>query len=140
MAIRILIVDDEPHIRDNLQHYLSSIQGNYIVDKAASINEAMTYIKENPPDYAIIDLKLDTDSDYGGIKIYQYIKQSQPTIRSLILSAFPFEEVKEEFEKALQNVDEIENLLNEVENNYICKCGEQNYILAILEKLKPLVK
>lgn len=135
--LRVLIIDDEAHIRKNLQEFLC--YEGYNVDTASTIDEAQMKLKDIIPDYAFIDLKLDTSSEYGGIKLFQFIKDMGILTQPLILSAYPFEgDVKEEFRKAFGSNSNIDELLKEVEENYISKGGEQNFILAVIDKLNQL--
>ncbi len=136
MKESILIVDDEEHIRRQLGEFLES---KYSVHTASTMEEAKKVILHEPLQYAIIDLKLDNPSEYAGVKVFLFLKQTQPGAKFIILSAYPFEgEVEEEFDAQLKNEPEAEKMLYEVKNNYISKGGEKNYILAVLSKLERL--
>jgi len=56
MAIRILIADDDPDIRDVLKLTLS--EDNYEVVEATNGEEALAHIHKNPPDLALLDYKM----------------------------------------------------------------------------------
>jgi len=132
----VLIIDDEEHIRNHLAAFLKK---DYIIYTASSIEEGKKEINNKRLDYAIIDLKLDDISEYGGIKLFRFLKQNKPEVKTIILSAYYLtEEVEEEFKNQLNEEADLEKLFNEAKNNYISKGGEKNYILAVLEKLKTL--
>lgn len=132
----VLIIDDEEHIRKYLKEYLES---NYTVYSVPTIEKAKVLIEKQKLDYAIIDLKLDNTSEYGGIQVFQFLKRRQPDVKVIILSAYYFDEdVEEEFKRHLKEETESTKLLKEARKNYISKGGEKNYILAVLEKLKSL--
>jgi CheY-like chemotaxis protein len=137
--MKILVIDDEAHIRKNLQEFLS--YEGYDVDTASTIDEAHIKLENNCPDYTFIDLKLDTSSEYGGIKLFQFIKNHGISTHPLLLSAYPFDgDVKAEFRIEFQSNENVEELLNNVEENYISKGGELNFILAVIDKLNQLAK
>lgn len=150
MKKTVLIVDDEQHIRDNLKEFL---EDDYAVFLAASFEEAKKIIGElsGKLDYAITDLKLDNSSEYGGIAVFNLIKQQTPKTHCIVLSAYPFEgdygdkdaksrksEVESQFEESLKDYPNKDEMLEEVKNNYISKGGEKNYIKAIMAKLLDL--
>lgn len=53
---RILVVDDEPSVRESLAEYLEDC--GYAVRMAASAEEALQSIQEQPADAMIVDLRL----------------------------------------------------------------------------------
>lgn len=133
----VLIVDDSQTILKDLSEALLEYQ--CVVRTASSVTTAKEEILHNKFDYAIIDLKLDFTSKYGGLEVYKFAKQNQPELKSIILSAFSFQSVKEQLENSNQSTlesDEIEVILNEIASDYVYKGEERNYIDAILEKLE----
>jgi CheY-like chemotaxis protein len=130
---RVLLVDDEKNILEDLGKHLR--KKNYAVYTASTIEDARKIILSEELDYAIIDLKLEVTSEVGGIKVVNYAKRNRPKIRTIILSAYPFEHVKEQIGSDLKNEPDKAKILAEIEEDYVSKGGEKNYILAILEKL-----
>ncbi|MEZ5673408.1 MAG: response regulator [Thiotrichaceae bacterium] len=131
----VLVVDDEEHIRNSLREFLDKYQ---IVD-VASREEMEEAVKSQQFDYAIIDLKLDNSSEYGGIEVFKLMKQTQPTVHCIILSAYPLEgEVEKQFDELLKSELNSAMILEEARENYISKGGEKNYILAVIDKLNEL--
>lgn len=135
---KIFLVDDEKHIREDLGRYLR--RKEYAVYTACNIEESRKIILSEPLDYAIIDLKLDFASEFGGIKVFNFVRRNQPNVKTIVLSAYPFEEVKTELERELKEEHDSEKVLEEIERDYIYKGGDQNYILAVLNKLEEFEK
>lgn len=140
----ILVVDDEKHIRDDLTAYFNR-RKLFFTWTASTLNDALHTVKTEGRnfDYAVIDLKLDSPSEYGGMQVFLAIKQHHPNVTPIVLSAYPFAgEVESEFRRIfrqeIQDEVQCEALLREVQDNYISKGGEKNYMLAILEKLEEL--
>ncbi len=124
MKTVILLLDDEQNIRQDLFKYLK-IAG-YEVCVAENIREANKIIQVEKIDFAIIDLKIDFNSDYGGIKAIENINKLQPKVKTVVLSAY---EMNPEIEAQLDKVHfEI----------FIPKGGERNYIRAVIEELKNI--
>lgn len=67
----ILVVDDEPEITDLIELYLTN--ENYTVFKFYSGKDAVTFIDENKPDLAILDIML---PDIGGFQLCQHIRET----------------------------------------------------------------
>ena len=55
-ATRLLLVDDEPDLREPLADYLSR-QG-FVVTEAASAAEARSRLRDNPPDLVLLDIMM----------------------------------------------------------------------------------
>ncbi|NIM17854.1 MAG: response regulator [Candidatus Aminicenantes bacterium] len=133
---KVLLLDDEKHIREDLGNELR--ESGYAVHTAEKVEEARKIILSEEIDYAFIDLKLDYSSEYSGIKVVNFAKRNQPKLKAIILSAYPFEQVKAQLRKELEEEIGYEKILKEIEEDYIYKGGEQNYIDAVLDKLKEL--
>jgi len=131
----VLIVDDEEHIREDLGKRLK--KRGYKVYTAPTVEEARKYISGEALDYAIIDLKLDI-ADFRGIEVFNYVQKNKLDIKPIILSSYPFEDIKEQLKKELKNENEPDRILKKIEEDYIYKGSAQNYILAVLDKLKEL--
>ncbi|MGY6558724.1 MAG: LytR/AlgR family response regulator transcription factor [Nitritalea sp.] len=68
---RILIVEDEPDIAENIQEILGLLDYQYI-DIANSANQAVKLIKRSKPDLIFMDIKLKGDKD--GIELGEMVK------------------------------------------------------------------
>lgn len=120
----ILILDDEPNIRQDLCKYLNN--EGYDVCAVETIEEANKIIQLETIDFAIIDLKIDYRSDYGGIKVIENINKLQPKTKIIVLSAY---EWNIETEKQLKQVSF---------EGFIPKGGEKNYIKEVIKELEKL--
>lgn len=80
--MRLLIIEDEPHIREQLQQYLQ--QQGYAVDSAADGRAGLFMGTEYPFDLAIVDLGL---PEMSGIEVIQKWREQGKTFPILILTA-----------------------------------------------------
>lgn len=80
---QILIVEDEPIIRNTLAEFLSS--EGYQVTKAASVEEGMARAKEKDFHLAICDIQL---PDGDGIKLMRLMHRINPSMFVLIITAY----------------------------------------------------
>ena len=83
MATEILIIDDNPDIRNILKDLISD--AGYQTRIAANYNQALTEIDKKLPDVAIIDVKLDK-GDNDGIELLSHIKNKNKDIPVIIIS------------------------------------------------------
>jgi CheY-like chemotaxis protein len=82
-AIRILLVDDHPLVREGLKRTLTSMVGVIVVGEAASGEEAVARARDLEPDLVIMDLSLPRMS---GIEASRLIKAQLPATRILALT------------------------------------------------------
>ena len=124
MKMTVLILDDEPEKRKDLSKYLK--KEGYEVCTAKTIEDTNKIIQLEKIDFAVIDLKIDYSSDYGGIKAIENINKLQPRAKTIVLSAYAIN-------------SEIEDQLKKVTiNGFIPKGGEQNYIKAVISEIDKL--
>jgi len=123
--MKVLVLDDEKHIRQDLSKHLE--KKRYGVCTAETVEEANKIIKAEIIDFAIIDLKIDHSSDYGGIKAIENINKIQPKTKIIILSAHA--EVTAKEAKELETISYV---------GYVHKGGPENYILAVMDKLEEI--
>ena len=83
MSTEILIIDDNPDIRNILNDLIS--EAGYKTRVAANYNQALLEIDKKLPDVAIIDVKLDK-GDNDGIELLNHIKQKNKDIPVIIIS------------------------------------------------------
>ena len=83
MSTEILIIDDNPDIRNILNDLISD--AGYKTRLAANYNQALTEIDKKLPEVAIIDVKLDK-GDNDGIELLNHIKQKNKDIPVIIIS------------------------------------------------------
>lgn len=133
----VLVVDDNVNVCKDLKKQLE--KRGYMVHTASTVEEAGKFILSEVFNYAIIDLKLDI-GEYVGNKVFTFAKRNQPKVKSIVLSAYRFDDIKDQLKREFQEEYESEKILKEIEENYISKNDKRNYILAVLEKLEELAK
>tara|TARA_B000000565_G_C23451450_1_gene248344 strand:- start:280 stop:504 length:225 start_codon:yes stop_codon:yes gene_type:complete len=74
MSAEILIIDDNPDIRNIIRDLIS--ESGYKTRVAANYNQALKEIDKKLPDVAIIDVKLDK-GDNDGIELLSHIKKKK---------------------------------------------------------------
>ncbi len=87
--IRVFLVDDHEVVRRGVAALLDAEPGIEIVGEASTAREARGRIAATRPDVAVIDVRL---PDGSGIDVCRSLKQSQPMIKCLILTAFDDDE------------------------------------------------
>jgi ActR/RegA family two-component response regulator len=124
MKIMVFVLDDEKNIRQDLYKHLNLRE--YEVCTAGTIGEAISIIQSVPIDFALIDLKIDFASEYGGIRVIEKLNAAQPEAKAIVLSAYEMD-------------DDIVNMLDRVSvYGYVSKGGSGNYIKAVLSELDRL--
>lgn len=83
--LRILLVDDEPNIREALREYLSSINNHHVVC-AAGGPEALAIFKPGAFDCAFLDLKM---PDMTGVELLTRLKAQDKSLPVIIMTGFP---------------------------------------------------
>lgn len=80
--MRLLLVEDEPQLRQNLQQFL--VTSDYSVDSAADGKEGLYLGSEHPYDVAIIDIGL---PEINGIELIKRLRSDGISFPILILTA-----------------------------------------------------
>ena len=83
MSTEILIIDDNPDIRNILKDLISD--AGYETRVAANYNQALNEIDKKLPDVAILDVKLDK-GDNDGIELLSHIKSKNKDVPVIIIS------------------------------------------------------
>jgi DNA-binding NtrC family response regulator len=83
VAQRILVVDDEPHIRYMIQTVL--VDEDYQVEAAGSVLEALEKLAASPVDLAIVDLCL---PDITGLDLAEAIRMLDPGTPVILITAY----------------------------------------------------
>ena len=82
----ILIVDDEPHIREILRHILT--REGYRVSDVESAREAVDIVRREPPQLIISDLQLE---EADGFELIDQVKQLAPDVPVILLTGVLFD-------------------------------------------------
>lgn len=83
--IRIFIIDDHPLVREGLRARLEQEAGMEVCGEAESATAALSSLPRAKPDVVIVDIGL---GDMHGLRLIETIRQNDPGIRILVLSAY----------------------------------------------------
>ncbi|RKZ22951.1 hypothetical protein DRQ18_01570 [bacterium] len=84
--IRVLIVDDDPEFVETLKKSLSKY---FIVYTAFSKKEAIECYEKESPDVVLLDIRLkDEPGNKEGLDVLRYIKEEDPDIPVLVMTAY----------------------------------------------------
>ncbi|MBW1645288.1 MAG: response regulator [Deltaproteobacteria bacterium] len=83
MADKLLVVDDEPEIRELARVFF--VDGGYLVDTAASGNEAIARLVEQDYDVVITDLMM---PDGNGEEVLAWVMETKPYIGVIIMTGY----------------------------------------------------
>jgi DNA-binding NtrC family response regulator len=81
--VRILVVDDERNIRNNLSMVLES--AGYQVDASGDGDDALTKCKARHYDMAFVDIQM---PKMGGLELLRYLRTLRPNLAVVILTAY----------------------------------------------------
>lgn len=121
MKQHILVVDDEVQIRELLAIYLS--KKGYLVSTAASSNEVLKSISDQPVDLVVLDISLDGED---GLKLLAKLKLQHRNLPVIMLTGMGF----------------VEDLLQEAQqqgaDGYVSKVLPLDELLITIQRvLKP---
>lgn len=83
-AIRVVVADDHPVVREGLRSFLSSRPGIDVVGEAASADEVVDAVRSLGPDVVLVDLMMPG----GGIEAIGRVTQLPSPPRMLVLTSF----------------------------------------------------
>ena len=127
MTNEILIVDDNPDIRNILGELISDL--GYKIRVAANYQQALSEIDKKLPDVALLDVKLSNTENNEGLKLLDHIKSKNKDIPVIIISGHAniemavdslrlgaFEFIQKPFDK-----DRLTNFVNRAVENFNLK-------------------
>ena len=79
----LLIVDDDRPFRERLARAMQA--RGFDVLSAETVHEGIAIVKERPPAYAVVDLKLD---DGNGLDVVETLHGTRPNARVVVLTGF----------------------------------------------------
>jgi two-component system NarL family response regulator len=84
-AIRVLIADDHPIVREGLRTLVSRQADMKIVAEAATGREAVDQCVRHKPDVALIDLRM---PELSGVEAISAIRERVPSVRPIVLTTY----------------------------------------------------
>jgi DNA-binding NarL/FixJ family response regulator len=84
-AIRLLLIDDHPLVRDGLRARLSTVPGFEVVGEAGNADEAVAQVEALRPTLALMDVGM---RDRNGIDLTAQLLVSHPDLLVLMLSMY----------------------------------------------------
>jgi len=91
--VKILVVDDDERIRFVMRSVLKRLENGYTITTARDGREALKKAQVNSCDLLITDLRM---ADMGGIELTQRLKELNPDLRVLWMTAFGCHTVREQ--------------------------------------------
>ena len=88
-AIRILVVDDHPIVRQGITSLLSNYPEFEIVGEADNGQDAVVLAMEEEPDVVLLDIRM---PGLSGLEVLRRIRPLQPQARVLMLTSFDDDE------------------------------------------------
>lgn len=86
-AGRVLVVDDEPGMRDLLSRVLGD--AGHVVSAVESGEEALVLLAREAVDVLVVDKNL---PGIDGLSVLKLVRASQPALRAIMITAYPSEE------------------------------------------------
>jgi len=83
----VVIADDDLLLREGIASLLSEA-GYSVVGQAGDATELLSLVREHRPDVAIVDIRMPPDHATEGLRAAQAIRDEQPEIAILVLSAY----------------------------------------------------
>jgi DNA-binding NarL/FixJ family response regulator len=83
-ALRILVVDDFPLVREGLAAALNDSDGIQVVGTAADGLDALRMARNLMPDVVLLDLSM---PEYGGMMLLERLQLELPSVRVLMMTA-----------------------------------------------------
>lgn len=84
-AVRVVLVDDHPIVRDGLRALLGSVDDVDVVGEAASGEEAIEVVRNTAPDVVIMDIEM---PGIGGIEATRRLAAAHPRSVVLVLTMY----------------------------------------------------
>jgi DNA-binding NarL/FixJ family response regulator len=88
-TVKVFLVDDHEVVREGLAQLLSTEKDMEVVGGAGSSSQALRLMALNPPQVAVVDMRLGEDD---GIKLCREIRSRFPTTACLVLTSYSDDE------------------------------------------------
>jgi DNA-binding NarL/FixJ family response regulator len=90
--LKVYIADDSSVVRQRLVELVSTLGEVCLVGQAGDAMEAINDIQSTKPDVAILDIQMPGSN---GFYVLEQIKISQPELRVIMLTAFPYPQYRQ---------------------------------------------
>ncbi|MFP4381401.1 MAG: response regulator [Candidatus Sumerlaeia bacterium] len=84
-AIRVMVVDDHPIVRDGIKANLEDADIITVIAEASNGEEALALAEETKPDVIVMDMKL---PDMNGLEATEKLREKLPSAKVVILSMY----------------------------------------------------
>ena len=85
-VIRVLVVDDHPLVREGIRFCLQSEPDLEVAGEAEGCDQALAVLDHERVDVVLLDLRM---PGIGGVEATRIIRAAHPSVRVLILTAYP---------------------------------------------------
>ncbi len=85
MAIRVILVDDHPVIRNGVKNILAATMDIRVIGEAGSGEEAIDLVNELNPDVLVLDMEL---PGKNGVQVTEELKASGSSVKILAFSGY----------------------------------------------------
>lgn len=116
-AIRLLLIDDHPLVRDGLRARLSTVPGFEVVGEAGTAHEAVAQVEALRPTLALMDVGM---RDTNGIDLTAQLLASHPDLLVLMLSMY-------------DNPEYVQRALHAGARGYVLKDAPASEIVTAIE-------
>ena len=116
-AIRLLLIDDHPLVRDGLRARLSTVPGFEVVGEAGTADEAVAQVDALRPTLALMDVGM---RDTNGIDLTAQLLASHPDLLVLMLSMY-------------DNPEYVQRALHAGARGYVLKDAPASEIVTAIE-------
>lgn len=82
-ALRIVIADDHPVVRDGIRSLIDAHDGMSVVGEAGDGAEALSAVAALAPDVLVVDMSMPT---YNGAQVARRVRQAWPSVRVIALT------------------------------------------------------
>lgn len=89
--MKILLVEDSRILRERLRRLIAVIPNAHLVAEADNESDASSYLEQQLPDIAVVDIRLKTGS---GLSVLEHIKARYPATVVIVLTNYGQEEYR----------------------------------------------
>lgn len=119
-AVRLLLVDDHPLVRDGLRARLHGVAGIEVVGEAGHAREALAAVVASAPTMILMDIGM---KDVNGIELTRMLVERHPELAVLVLSMF-------------DNPEYVQQAMQAGARGYVLKDAPSDEILAAIDTVR----